>query len=328
MHADIMNILVSKRLDRWRRHISEKRRKRKSRIYYIPAKPYIISNLCPKKAGKTKMFHICSPYFLQVLPILSNFSKRQKWNVSMTGQQMFARALWRSKPLLARMNSCCAKNAWYSGCTASASTNPVPAVAMSLKHLIYDISCVCVRMNFSATCRLPRCLWDMGISKHKRRNAITRPVHLNSTGLFLHKQGVRRWNGAIFSCSTKASNSFTQNARQIETGRSGKREAKKWLYKIQPLRQQKAIAIWPSASEHGYSIHEAKRHSLDFTLRRALWSTAFQRSLFILLVPTAILQSQGFWQHKGLEQHNTISVASSILTCNGLATQKRLASWG
>ena len=97
---------------------------------------------------------------------------------------------------------------------------------------------------------------------------------------------------------------------------------KKWLYKIQPLRQQKAIAIWPSASEHGYSIHEAKRHSLDFTLRRALWSTAFQRSLFILIVPSSILQREGFWQHKGLEKHNTISVASSILTCNGLATLK------
>ena len=139
----------------------------------------------------------------------------------------------------------------------------------------------------------------------------------------MQKQRVRPWNGAILSCSTKASNSFTQNARQIETGRSAKHEANNRLYKIQPLRQQKAIAIWPSASEHGYSIHEAKRHSLDFTLRRALWSTAFQRSLFILLVPTAILQSQGFWQHKGLEKHNTISVASSILTCNGLATQKR-----
>ena len=327
MHADITNILVSKRLEKWRRAISEKRRKRKSKRYYIPVKP-LISNHLEKGWQNWKCPHIFPIFSPSFLPIFSNFSKRQKWNVSMTGQQMFARTLWRSKPLFARMNSCCAKSAWYSGCTASASTNPVPAVAMSLKHLIYDISCVCVRMNFSAICRLPRCLWDMGIPKHKRRNATTRPVHLNSAGLFLQKQRVRRWNGAIFSCSTKASNSFTQNARQIETGRSGKREAKKWLYKIQPLRQQKAIAIWPSASEHGYSIHEAKRHSLDFTLRRALWSTAFQRSLFILLVPTAILQSQGFWQHKGLEQHNTISVASAILTCNGLATRESwLACW-
>ena len=101
-----------------------------------------------------------------------------------------------------------------------------------------------------------------------------------TAAVFSCKKRVRRWNGAIFSCSTKASNSFAQNARQIETGRSGKGEAKKWLYKIQPLRQQKAIAIWPSASEHGYSIHEAKRHSLDYTFRISLRSTAFQRSVF------------------------------------------------
>ena len=265
----------------------------------------MISNHCQKKKGwqNWKFPHIFPIFSPSFLPIFSNFSKWQKWNVSITGQQTFARTLWRSKPLFARMNSCCAKNAWFSGCTASASTNPVPAVAMSLKHLLYDISCVCVRMNFSAICLLPRCLWDMGIPKHKRRNATTRPVHLNSTGLFMQKQRVRRWNGAIFSCSTKASNSFTQNARQIETGRSGKRETNKWLYKIQPLRQQKAIAIWPSASEHGYSIHEAKRHSLDYTLRISLRSTAFQRSLFILLAPCAVLQREGFWQHKGLGKH-------------------------
>ena len=41
------------------------------------------------------------------------------------------------------------------------------------------------------------------------------------------------------------------------------------------------------------------------------------------LFPSSILQSEGLWQHKGLGKHNTISVASSILICNGLATQKR-----
>ena len=298
MHANIKNILVSKRLDRWRRHISEKRSK--SRIYCIPVKPFIWFQTTAKKKtdGKTENFHIFFPIFSpSFLPIFSNFSKWQKWNVSITGQQTFARTLSRSKPLFARMNSCCAKNAWFSGCTASASTNPVPGVAMSLKHLIYDISCVCVRMNFSAICRLAPCLWDMGISKHKRRNATTRPVHLNSTGLFLQKQGVRRWNEAIFSCSTKASNSFTQNARQIETGRSGKREAKKWLYKIQPLRQQKAIGTI------FIGVTQAFAHSC-------------------LPGPIAILQREGFWQHKGLGKRNAISVASSILTCNGLATLK------
>ena len=156
MHADIMNILVSKRLDRWRRHISEKRRKRKSRIYCIPVKPFIWFQTTAKKKGwqNWKFPHIFPIFSPSFLPIFSNFSKWQKWNVSITGQQTFARTLSRSKPLFARMNSCCAKNAWFSGCTASASTNPVPGVAMSLKHLIYDISCVCVRMNFSAICCL------------------------------------------------------------------------------------------------------------------------------------------------------------------------------
>ena len=171
-------------------------------------------------------------------------------------------------------------------------------------NISYMTSRVCVCQDeFLSHMSLPRCLWDMGIPKHKRRNATTRPVHLNSTGLFMQKQRVRRWIGAIFSCSTKASNSFTQNSRQLDTGRSGKRERNKWLYKIQPLRQQKAIAIWPSASEHGYSIHEAKRHSLDYTLRISLRSTAFQRSLFILLAPCAVLQREGFWHHQGLGKH-------------------------
>ena len=159
--------------------------------------------------------------------------------------------------------------------------------------------CVCVSMIFSAICRLAPCFWDMGISKHKRRNATTRPVHLNSTDLFLQKQGVRRWNGAIFSCSTKASNSSTQNAQQIETGRSGKREAKKWLYKIQPLWQKIAIGtIFVIVARFGAHL--------------------------ALFYPNAILQREGFWQHKGLGKHNTSSVASSILTCNGLATKARL----
>ena len=47
---------------------------------------------------------------------------------------------------------------------------------------------------------------------------------------------------------------------------------------------------------------------------------------FVRFPSFSILQREGFWQHKGLEKHNTISVASDILTCNALATQKGLAS--
>ena len=113
----------------------------------------------------------------------------------------------------------------------------------------------------------------------------------------MQKQRVRRWNGAILSCSTKASNSFTQNARQIETGRSAKHEANNRLYMTQPLRQN--VAIWIVV----ICVLEAGPHLFH-------------------LFPSSILQSEGLWQHKGLGKHNTISVASSILTCNGLATLK------
>ena len=322
MHADITNILASKRLEKRRRAISEKRRKRKSKKYYIPVKP-LISNHLEKGWQNSKfphIFHIFSPSFL---PIFSNFSKWQKWNVSITGQQTFARTLSRSKPLFARMNSCCAKNAWFSGCTASASTNPVPGVAMSLKHLIYDISCVCVLGWIS------------------QPYVVLRPVSgiwaSQSTKDQMPQQDLCIWTAPVCSCKNKGWDGETKlssrapprpQTASLKTRDKLKQEEvesvkqKKRLYKLQPLRQQKSIAIWPSASEHRYNIHEAKRHSLDFTLRRALWSTAFQRSLFILLVPTAILQREGFWQHKGLGKHNAISVASSILTCNGLATLK------
>ena len=74
------------------------------------------------------------------------------------------------------------------GCTTSASTAPVPAVATS-----FDISCVCVcvsacvRMNFSAIYRLVPCL-----KAKTGRNATTRPVPLNDTPQFMQKQRVRR----------------------------------------------------------------------------------------------------------------------------------------
>ena len=42
MHADIINIRVSKRLDRSRRDISEKRGKRKSKRFYLPVKSFLL----------------------------------------------------------------------------------------------------------------------------------------------------------------------------------------------------------------------------------------------------------------------------------------------
>ena len=90
----------------------------------------------------------------------------------------------------------------------------------------------------------------------------------------------------------------TENAKKVD---DKKRKAQK-LYMTQPLRQN--VAIWIVV----ICVLEAGPHLFH-------------------LFPSSILQSEGLWQHKGLGKHNTISVASSILTCNGLATQKRLASW-
>ena len=77
---------------------------------------------------------------------------------------------------------------------------------------------------------------------------------------------------------------------------------------------------------HSYKFlghFEAIAHLHDYTLRRGLGRATCQWGLFILPRPIAILQSQRFWQHKGLAKHNTISVASAIVTCNRLTTQKR-----
>ena len=55
------------------------------------------------------------------------------------------------------------------------------------------------------------------------------------------------------------------------------RAAKQWLYKIQPLRQQKAIGtVFVIVARFGAHL--------------------------ALFYPTAILQSEGFWQHKGLKK--------------------------
>ena len=59
MHAGLINILVSKRLDRWRRDISEKRRKCKKHSCET-----FSFKTSAQEDGKTKMFHKFSPYFL------------------------------------------------------------------------------------------------------------------------------------------------------------------------------------------------------------------------------------------------------------------------
>ena len=59
VHADLINILVSKRLDKWRRDISEKCRKCKKH-----SSETFSFKTSAQEDGKTKMFHKFSPYFL------------------------------------------------------------------------------------------------------------------------------------------------------------------------------------------------------------------------------------------------------------------------
>ena len=85
---------------------------------------------------------------------------------SITRRPMVARTLPRSRLSFAPMNSCYAKF-HKSASPASASTYPAPAVAMSLKQLWAPRLCQICQDDFSATCHLAPCLWDMLISKHK-----------------------------------------------------------------------------------------------------------------------------------------------------------------
>ena len=138
-HADIINKMVSKRMDKWRRDISEKRRKRKSKRYYIPMKRFN-SKPPQKRMAKLK----CSPTFSSVFLRIFQMSKTQ--TVSITGRRrMFASTLGRAR-LFTPMNSSSAKNTWIS-CTASASTDPRLRLCGTQTHLfsaatkVYDAKC-------------------------------------------------------------------------------------------------------------------------------------------------------------------------------------------
>ena len=146
MHADIMNILVSKRLDRWRRHISEKRSK--SRIYCIPVKPFIWFQTTAKKKRMAKLK--CSTSFLR---IFSTFSSNFLQTFQMTKLNCFhhhrstdvCKNTGIGKTFYSKECFLCKNSS--TGCTTSASTDPVPVVAISLKHLIWHLVCVCVHVS-------------------------------------------------------------------------------------------------------------------------------------------------------------------------------------
>ena len=100
--------MVSKRLDKWRRDISEKRRRGKSKRYCIPMKLFN-SKPPQKRMAKLK----CSTYLPHIFSTFSSvflwiFQMSKTQTVSITGRRMFASTLGRAK-LFTPMNSSSAK---------------------------------------------------------------------------------------------------------------------------------------------------------------------------------------------------------------------------
>ena len=104
MHAGLISILVSKRLDRWRRDISENRRKCKKH-----SSETFSFKTSAQEDGKLK----CSTSFLHIFSTFSSnflqiFQMSRTQTVSITGRRMFASTLGRAR-LFTPMKSSCAK---------------------------------------------------------------------------------------------------------------------------------------------------------------------------------------------------------------------------
>ena len=156
------------------------------------------------------------------------------------------------------------------GCTTSASTAPVPAVATS--HMTSRV-CVCVRVSgWISQPYIVLC----PVSKHKLAEMPQQDRFLWMTPLNSCKNN--GWDGETELSSHAPARPQTarlKHVRHIETPRSAKHEANNRLYKIWPLWQNVSINIV------FISLVKTSAHSC-------------------LLGPTAILQREGFWQHKGL----------------------------
>ena len=116
MHAGLINILVSKRLDRWRRDISEKRRKCKKHSCET-----FSFKTSAQEDGKTKMFNKFSPYFLHFFFQFSpNFPNVKNSNCFHHRSTDVCKHTGKGKTFYSNEFFLC-KNTWIS-CTASAST--------------------------------------------------------------------------------------------------------------------------------------------------------------------------------------------------------------
>ena len=133
------------------------------------------------------------------------------------------------------------------------------AVAMSLKHLIWHLVCVrgWISQPMVVLCPVFRICTSQSInwqkchsktSAFKRRSAIP----AKTTGETARQKSSSH-------AQPRPQTARLKHVRHIEIPRSAKHEANNRLYKIWPLRQKIAVAIWPSAAQR-YILRYFKRN--------------------------------------------------------------------
>ena len=149
-----------------------------------------------------------------------------------------------------------------------------PLLYLLWQHLIWHLVCVCVSGWISQP-YIVLC----PVSKHKLAEMPQQDRFLWMTPLNSCKNN--GWDGETELSSHAPARPQTarlKHVRHIETPRSAKHEANNRLYKIWPLWQNVSINIV------FISLAKTSAHSC-------------------LHCPSAILQREGFWQHKGLGKH-------------------------
>ena len=220
MHADLINILASKRLVTWRPDISEKGLGSASQTDITFQWNFELKT-SGKEDGKTKIVRKCSPDFVHFFFRFSpNFPNVKTGTVSITGRQMFARTLRKVKTTFCSNESLLRKM-----CRSAARL-----LRQLILHLLwqcprnisYDISCVCVCVS-AAIYRLVPSL-DTRISKHKLTEMPQQGRFVWMTPLDSCKSN--GWDGETELLSSHAP-ARPQTARfktvqHVETPRSGK----------------------------------------------------------------------------------------------------------
>ena len=149
-----------------------------------------------------------------------------------------------------------------------------PLLYLLWQHLIWHLVCVCVCVcQDEFLSHISSCALSQSINWQKCRNKTGSfewhpSIHAKTTG-----ETVRRSFLLMLQQGLKQLDS--KHVRHIETPRSAKHEANNRLYKIWPLWQNVSINIV------FISLAKTSAHSC-------------------LHCPSAILQREGFWQHKGL----------------------------